>query len=353
MDESTQLCGTCERRRPLTDFVPSKRGRDGQRCKPCSNEARRSQKRVTYESEASAPSGALQCSYCGEWYVPKQLKRNAKYCSHQCWSDERKAKAEAERLAKACCPDSSCYLHVETQRCGHCKQPKPLADYSPSYRGILGCWCRPCYSAYTRGERLPAADHEPLQCVECDKWYIPTNLYEKRDARSKYCSRECNNAAKSAIRRAQLIADRGERTCQHSVEPIPSEAVRNMLYCSTECCRKADRILQHLKRGVRTEVSTATRLFLDICIRDNWVCGLCHEPVDKTVRHPDPMCLSLDHIIQRHWGGTNDPDNLRLTHLACNQRRPRKRELDMQYRQPEPSVFAQVHEVAFLPSTTT
>ena len=80
------------------------------------------------------------------------------------------------------------------------------------------------------------------------------------------------------------------------------------------------------------EVPTTSRLFLDICIRDNCICGLCHEPVDKTVRHPDPMCLSLDHITQVHWGGTNDPDNLRLTHLICNQRRPRKRELRVQPR---------------------
>lgn len=77
------------------------------------------------------------------------------------------------------------------------------------------------------------------------------------------------------------------------------------------------------------EVPTTSRLFLDICIRDNWTCGLCHEPVDKNVRHPDRMCPSLDHIIQVHWGGTNDPDNLRLTHLICNQRRPRKRELNV------------------------
>ncbi len=330
MDESTQLCGTCKQYKPITDFIPSKRGRNGKQCKLCSNEARHNQKRVTYESKISAPPGALQCSYCGEWYVPKQLKKNAKYCSHQCWSDERKTKAEAKRLAKSCCPDRSCYLHFETQRCGHCKQWKPLADYTPSHRGITGHWCHSCHAAvYARGEKLPAADHEPQQCVECDKWYIPTNLYEKRNYRSKYCSEECNSAAKDARRRAKLIASKGERICQYCGELIPPEAVRNTLYCSTECCKRADRLQQRLKQRVRMEVPTTSRLFLGICIRDNWICGICHEPVDKTVRHPDPMCLSLDHIIQVHWGGTNDPDNLRLTHLICNQRRPRKRELDI------------------------
>lgn len=39
---------------------------------------------------------------------------------------------------------------------------------------------------------------------------------------------------------------------------------------------------------------------------------------DKNLRHPDPMCASLDHVIPVSEGGTSDPRNLRLTHLRCN-----------------------------------
>lgn len=34
---------------------------------------------------------------------------------------------------------------------------------------------------------------------------------------------------------------------------------------------------------------------------------------------PDPLCPSVDHIIARANGGTNDPANLQLAHLWCNQ----------------------------------
>jgi 5-methylcytosine-specific restriction endonuclease McrA len=70
---------------------------------------------------------------------------------------------------------------------------------------------------------------------------------------------------------------------------------------------------------------TSSHLFAEIYIRDEWICGLCRKLVDRTLQHLDPMCASIDHITQVHQGGTNDLANLRLTHLVCNQRRPRKR----------------------------
>ena len=247
------------------------------------------------------------------------------YCSRQCWLDERKAKAEAKRLAKSCCTDRSCYLHYETQRCGHCKRVKLLEKYTPSDRGITGSWCKPCHAAYARGDAAPAAMHEPQQCLQCDEWYVPKNLYEKRDRPSKYCSEECNQAAKSARRTAELVASKPDLTCQYCGNPIPRESLRNQLFCSRECARKADRLRRSLRERVRMEVRTSSHLFAEICIRDEWICGLCHKPVDRTLQHPDPMCASIDHITQVHQGGTNDPANLRLTHLVCNQCRPRKR----------------------------
>ncbi|NKU01802.1 hypothetical protein GS918_28180 [Rhodococcus hoagii] len=36
-------------------------------------------------------------------------------------------------------------------------------------------------------------------------------------------------------------------------------------------------------------------------------------------RNPDPFRASIDHKLPRSRGGTNDPQNLQLTHLWCNQ----------------------------------
>jgi hypothetical protein len=58
--------------------------------------------------------------------------------------------------------------------------------------------------------------------------------------------------------------------------------------------------------------------------RDGTDCGICGEAVDMTIRRRDPdglMCASVDHIIPRARGGTNDPSNLQLAHLLCNHRK--------------------------------
>lgn len=49
------------------------------------------------------------------------------------------------------------------------------------------------------------------------------------------------------------------------------------------------------------------------------VCAICGKPVDKSIKYPDPMSPSVDHIIPLSKNG--DPvalDNLQLAHRYCN-----------------------------------
>lgn len=49
------------------------------------------------------------------------------------------------------------------------------------------------------------------------------------------------------------------------------------------------------------------------------ICAICGKPVDKTLKSPDPMSATVDHIIPVKKNG--DPvslDNLQLTHRICN-----------------------------------
>ena len=48
------------------------------------------------------------------------------------------------------------------------------------------------------------------------------------------------------------------------------------------------------------------------------VCGICGRPVDKSLKYPDPMSPTVDHIIPCAKGGSDDLDNLQLAHRACN-----------------------------------
>lgn len=55
--------------------------------------------------------------------------------------------------------------------------------------------------------------------------------------------------------------------------------------------------------------------------RDAWVCGLCHDSVDRQYIFPDPASPSVDHVLEIVLGGTDNRDNVRITHLFCNQDR--------------------------------
>ena len=49
------------------------------------------------------------------------------------------------------------------------------------------------------------------------------------------------------------------------------------------------------------------------------ICGICGQPVDKSLKYPDPMSPTVDHIIPVSKRG--DPvalENLQLAHRYCN-----------------------------------
>lgn len=55
--------------------------------------------------------------------------------------------------------------------------------------------------------------------------------------------------------------------------------------------------------------------------RDGWVCQLCGDPIDKTLRHPDPLSPSLDHRVPLVKGGAHSYANTQAAHLTCNLRK--------------------------------
>lgn len=50
-------------------------------------------------------------------------------------------------------------------------------------------------------------------------------------------------------------------------------------------------------------------------------CHLCAQPIDLSLAFPDGASLSIDHIVPRSRGGSDDIANLRPAHLSCNSSR--------------------------------
>lgn len=62
----------------------------------------------------------------------------------------------------------------------------------------------------------------------------------------------------------------------------------------------------------------------DRIIKEQSYCFLCGDLVDKDLPGNDPMGPSVDHLIPVSKGGSDDPENLYLSHLSCNKRRGNK-----------------------------
>ena len=87
--------------------------------------------------------------------------------------------------------------------------------------------------------------------------------------------------------------------------------------------RSAKAAARHVARAKRYGVPWERFDPVDVFERDDWTCGLCGDPVDPDLEHPDPMSVSLDHIVPIIQGGGHLLDNCQCSHLTCNLRKAR------------------------------
>lgn len=78
--------------------------------------------------------------------------------------------------------------------------------------------------------------------------------------------------------------------------------------------RSDSKLCRRCKIHHRTEATPG-----ELALRDGPLCQLCGLEVDLKAVHPDPMRPSVDHIVPRARGGSDEASNNQLTHLRCNQ----------------------------------
>lgn len=150
------------------------------------------------------------------------------------------------------------------------------------------------------GELRPDTWTRAWVCVVCGK------DVERNSGRRKHCSTNCQ----------QL--DRYERPksyeCVRCAEPVSlvgpvTKAGQFRRSDSRLCSRCAARPRRY---GTTVDILAA---------RHGKRCGICGESVDMEAGPKDPMRPSIDHILPRSLGGSDDRSNLQLAHLACNMRK--------------------------------
>lgn len=80
-------------------------------------------------------------------------------------------------------------------------------------------------------------------------------------------------------------------------------------------------------------------------------CHICTLPINLALAYPHPLSLSLDHVLPRSRGGSDDVSNLRPVHLRCNLSRGARPAATVRpARQPESGrFFRETHGEALAP----
>lgn len=153
----------------------------------------------------------------------------------------------------------------------------------------------------------------------CSKHYQqqPHVREKKKKIAKKYYE---NGGGKGALRRYKEKPEYKEQRKKTNARYEQKEETKQKRkeYRKSEHMMLCARNGQH-RRRVRLK-SAGVEFFYaeEIFERDNWVCGICGEVVDRTLTHPHPLSKSLDHIVPISRGGNHSRDNVQLAHLVCN-----------------------------------
>lgn len=230
------------------------------------------------------------CERCMEEYVPTSNRQ--RFCSVACRQDTVVCevcqtaflgrKDLTGRFCSPACYQASRSLAGLPKRCSRCLGSGPFHNDRSTTDG-LATWCSACAKARDVANR--------------------NNWPERVQARNRRYRQE-NRDRLNAERYQRLLADKDNQFARMAAwKRAHPEA------------RAAD---QQRRRARKLGNGHETYRRSDVVIRDGGVCQLCLMAVDLSLRHPDPMSLSIDHVIPVSKGGPDVCANVQTSHLRCN-----------------------------------
>ena len=163
-------------------------------------------------------------------------------------------------------------------------------------------WCEKHYSRWRKRGSVADEDQawtlgERGDCIVC------TRPVAEGSGFRRYCGRSCATLAKGRTTNGECAQ------CGALIDYTQRHPSGRLKHSDATLCGSC-RGPSNLRRFVPLLVE-----------RDGTDCHLCGLPVDLSLRYPDPMSRSVDHVIPRAQGGPNALVNYALSHLLCNVRK--------------------------------
>ena len=184
---------------------------------------------------------------------------------------------------------------------------------------VGGPTCSSCGDRMSRGTRRPGAKSMCKACREASYVHGTYRMYSKRKCR---CG-ECRAAATEYMREytKRYTAKNGISPTARSRRIAKGQPVESLVCAKCGEPMKASRHVEgvtpmHKKCRGKFYISAEDRQ--KVYERDNWMCHLCGERCDPGADWFSDWFPSLDHIVPRSMGGTEDMDNLATCHRWCN-----------------------------------
>ena len=170
----------------------------------------------------------------------------------------------------------------------------------------------------------------PMTCPYCQATYQPTRA--PRAGQRYDCGQPaCTRARKAEVQRAWQAKYRAEHghssTRAYDADPVYKAKAKERARLRNEAIPVRTRYpAQMAAKDARRRIKMAEATIevfdpIEIFERDEWICGICEEPVDTALVFPHPMSKSLDHIQPIALGGDHSRANTQLAHLGCNIRK--------------------------------
>lgn len=268
------------------------------------------------------------CVECGG-PLPEGSRPNTKLCSDGC----RRARHNRRHNG-----GGREFHVVRPMACIHCETP-----ISQSRARRVRYYCGPaCAATSSYTPSVP----QTKDCVICG------GEFRSHMPHAKYCSSRCGDSPPVGPPRPKVCASCGDDTpgTRHTFcvdcrdrptlgppEPLMVSCVQcgevfrshnGARYCSDECrrLRNIGKVMGLYNAAVENlEIRQACywqrQLRAYLADRDGSRCAICGAPVDLELPsgpRGDDMGASIDHVVPRSLGGSDDLANLQLAHWACN-----------------------------------